>query len=160
MNIESSADWASRKVNLLSLDSPLCSFLSSSSKHFISFMKTSHCSILLHMGYCWDAREPSLYDCFKVKMLLWFLRSPENENIFKPFNTSRYIIEYLKMNDIYVPHLEDFVYFKSLMTEKTLPLPLFLSIFFQRSSHYSPSLLEHQALCLQLGCLLSPVSSW
>ena len=66
-------------------------------------------------------------------MVLWLLRSPENENIFKSFYASSYIIEYFKKNKIYVPHLEEFVYFKSLMRlrENSFPFSVPVHIFFK-----------------------------
>ena len=66
-------------------------------------------------------------------MVLWLLRSPEHENIFKSFYASSYIIEYFKKNKIYVPHLEEFVYFKSLirLRENSFPFSVPVHIFFK-----------------------------
>lgn len=155
LNTESPSHWAGRKLHLSLLEFPLCSyFWASSSKHFILLMKSSHCSILFHMGYYWDAHGPSPYDCFEVKMILWLSISPENENIFKSLYAFSYILEHLKRI-----RCRSYI-LKNLCTsnpswdlEKTLSLSLFLSISFQSPSPYTASLLEYQALFLQLGYL-------
>ena len=113
---------------------PLCLYFSMLSKHFISYMKTSHCSISFRMGYHWDDHDPNPYDFLKFK---WFCGFQGTQEMRILFNLSVPLARFL--NILKECHISCIL--NKLRTsnpswdlDKILPLSLFLTVCFQRSS--------------------------